>query len=98
MKKNPNSPKRKVSWMLMTFLVLFVNHYNLRAQTPCEMRYCHNNTLNISTGYNQNAAGYNTPLSLESNWTLVSVPTGSGVTLPAPSWDIPALFGWANNP
>jgi hypothetical protein len=94
MQKIQDSPGRKSLWMLVTFLLLFLNNLTLHAQC----NHCYGNVLNISTGYNESISGYNTPLALESNWTLVGVPTGSGITLPAPAWDIPTYPGWANNP
>jgi hypothetical protein len=99
MRKKLNSPWRKVSRMLVTFLILFANNFTLNAQAgyQCDPS-CFGNVLNISTGYNQSTSGYNTPLFIESNWTLTAAPSGSGVTIPSPCWDIPSIFGWSNNP
>lgn len=63
---------------------------------PCEDAECHDNILNISTGYNQVTSTYNSPLALETNWTLVGIPTNAAITLPAPCWDISPHPAWSN--
>src|SRR5687767_14621701 len=50
---------------------------------------CLNGTLNISTGYDQNSASWQSPLAIESNWTLVSGPASAGLGPNPPCFVIP---------
>jgi len=90
----------KILFSLAVLLGMFMPQLNAQGQAddPCQIDECHNNVLNISTGYDQTSATYNTPLALETNWTLVAVPTNAAITLPAPCWDITPHPAWSNFP
>lgn len=110
MKTNPNLPlrrmnsfiaitRKKITLLVLTVFSVFFSNFSLTAQDNqgCTAD-CLGNVLNISTGYNQGTGTYNTPLALETNWTLVGVPSTASITLPAPCYDIVPYPSWSNFP
>jgi hypothetical protein len=72
---------------------------NCKSTNPCTDQSCHDNVLNISTGFDQASNSYQTPLSLETNWTLIGWPTNVTMAPNPPAWVItPDPTYWGNFP
>ncbi len=93
---------KKMFFMLPLLLLLLVSSAiaQIDPGDPVNLcpQSCLNGSLNISTGFDQNSATYQTPLATESNWTLIAAPPSASITFPAPCYDITPNGAWSSFP
>ncbi len=79
--------------ILILIIGLVCGYQSVYSQNNCS-GFPATNLVNISTGFNDQTGTLNLPTTQETEWKLVSAPSGTGIVFPAPCFVITPISAW----